>query len=91
MLVSRLEQAADQYGRTAIAIQGGVSANSGLRNAVQELGERRGWSVHIPPFKYCTDNGAMIAMAGQFAAMKGGEGALSDGPRPRWPMESDQA
>ena len=91
MLVSRLEQAADQYGRMAIAIQGGVSANSGLRTAVQELGERRGWSVHIPPFKYCTDNGAMIAMAGQFAAMKGGEGALSDGPRPRWPMESDQA
>ena len=90
MLVSRLEQAADQYGRTAIAIQGGVSANSGLRNAVQELGERRGWSVHIPPFKYCTDNGAMIAMAGQFAAMKGAEGALSDGPRPRWPMVSDQ-
>lgn len=91
MLTTRLEQAADQFGRTAIAIQGGVSANSGLRRAVQELGARRGWSVHIPPFKYCTDNGAMIAMAAQFAAMKGEEGALSDGPMPRWPMESDQA
>ena len=32
----------------------------------------------------------MIAMAGQLAAMKGAEGALSDGPRPRWPMVSDQ-
>ena len=82
MLVSRLEEAADVHGRTAIAIQGGVSANSGLRNAVEDLGERRGWSVHIPPFKYCTDNGAMIAMAGQFSAMKGQEGDLSDGPLP---------
>ena len=91
MLVSRLEKAADAHGRTAIAIQGGVSANSGLRTAVQELGQRRGWSVHIPPFKYCTDNGAMIAMAGQFSAMKGQEGGLGDGPLPRWPMESVQA
>jgi N6-L-threonylcarbamoyladenine synthase len=90
MLVSRLEEATDLHGRNAIAIQGGVSANSGLRKAVQALGERRGWSVHVPPFKYCTDNGAMIAMAGQFAAMKGEEGDLSDGPLPRWPMFSSQ-
>ena len=90
MLVSRLEQAADRFGRTAIAIQGGVSANSGLREGVEALGKRRGWSVHIPPFKYCTDNGAMIAMAGQFASMRQESGSLSDGPLPRWPMESDQ-
>ena len=90
MLVSRLEQAADRFGRTAVAIQGGVSANSGLRAGVEALGRRRGWSVHIPPFKYCTDNGAMIAMAGQFASMRQESGSLSDGPLPRWPMESDQ-
>ena len=90
MLVSRLEQAADRFGRTAVAIQGGVSANSGLRAGVEALARRRGWSVHIPPFKYCTDNGAMIAMAGQFASMRQESGSLSDGPLPRWPMESNQ-
>ena len=90
MLVSRLEQAADRFGRTSIAIQGGVSANSGLREAVEALAKRRSWSVHIPPFKYCTDNGAMIAMAGQFASMKLESGSLSDGPLPRWPMKWDQ-
>ena len=86
LLVDKLEQAADQFGRNAIAIQGGVSANSGLRQAVTELGARRGWDVHIPPFRYCTDNGAMIAMTGQFMAMKGEPGELGDGPLPRWPM-----
>ena len=86
LLVDKLEQAADQFGRKAIAIQGGVSANSGLRQAVTELGARRGWDVHIPPFRYCTDNGAMIAMTGQFMAMKGEPGGLGDGPLPRWPM-----
>ena len=86
ILVSRLEKAADRFGRRAIAIQGGVSANSGLRSAIQELGARRGWSVHIPPFQYCTDNGAMIAMSGQFSSMKNKAGGLGDGPLPRWPM-----
>ena len=86
ILVSRLEKAADRFGRKAIAIQGGVSANSGLRSAIQELGARRGWSVHIPPFQYCTDNGAMIAMSGQFSSMKNKPGGLGDGPLPRWPM-----
>jgi len=86
MLVDKLEKAADEFGRTAIAIQGGVSANSGLREAVTGLAERRGWDVHIPPFRYCTDNGAMIAITGQFAAMKQRPGHLSDGPLPRWPL-----
>ena len=86
MLIEKLEQAADQHGRRAVAIQGGVSANSGLREAVAQLGERRGWDVHIPPFRYCTDNGAMIAITGQFAAEKGEPGGLGDGPLPRWPM-----
>ena len=86
MLILKLEAAADQFDRKAITIQGGVSANSGLRQAVTELGERRGWDVHIPPFRYCTDNGAMIAITGQFSAMNGQPGSLSDGPLPRWPM-----
>jgi N6-L-threonylcarbamoyladenine synthase len=86
ILVSRLEKATDHFGRKAVAIQGGVSANSGLRKAVQALAEKRGWEVHIPPFEYCTDNGAMIAMAGQFSSMKNAQGRLDEGPLPRWPM-----
>ena len=88
MLVDRLEEAALARGRQAIAIQGGVSANSGLRCAVEALGQEKGWDVHIPPFRYCTDNGAMIAISGQLAAMGGKPGGLEDGPLPRWPMEA---
>jgi len=86
ILVSRLEKAADKYNRCAVAIQGGVSANSGLRKAVQALADKRGWEVYIPPFQYCTDNGAMIAMAGQFSSMRNAPGRLDEGPLPRWPM-----
>lgn len=86
MLTTKLEFAADRCGRKAIAIQGGVSANSGLRQAVTSLGQRRGWDVHIPPFRYCTDNGAMIALSAQFDAEQRAPGGLGDGPLPRWPM-----
>ena len=86
ILTRKLEQATDAFGLSAIAIQGGVSANSGLRRAVEALGERRGWKVHIPPFRYCTDNGAMIALTGQYAANLGGIGGLDEAPLARWPL-----
>ena len=47
-----------------MCIAGGVSANSGLRKALQETGEKLGWQTFIPPFAYCTDNAAMIAVTG---------------------------
>jgi N6-L-threonylcarbamoyladenine synthase len=86
ILVGKLETAADQLGREAVAIQGGVSANSGLRDAVTALGQKRGWQVHIPPFRYCTDNGAMIALTGQYAAERQETGEWSDAPLARWPL-----
>ena len=49
-----------------IAIAGGVSANSHLRNELQKLGEKKRWDTFIPEFQYCTDNAGMIAMAGYF-------------------------
>lgn len=49
-----------------IAIAGGVSANSGLRAKLQELGKKHQWHTYIPKFEYCTDNAAMIAMTGYF-------------------------
>ncbi len=56
MLMSRLGQASEQTGIKNIAIAGGVSANSGLRQALAEAGEKQGWQVFIPDFQYCTDN-----------------------------------
>ena len=54
-----------QTGITQIAIAGGVSANSGLRKAVNEL-EKEGCKTFIPAFEFCTDNAAMIAMTGYY-------------------------
>ena len=54
-----------------IAIAGGVSANSGLRKSLLELGKKEKWDVFIPDFSFCTDNAGMIAMAGHFKAIKG--------------------
>lgn len=66
MLLQKLRKAAKQTGITEIAIAGGVSANSGLRKTLQEMGEKERWQVYIPRFEYCTDNAAMIAMAAHF-------------------------
>ena len=66
MLLQKLRKAARQTGISDIAIAGGVSANSGLRKSLLELGEKERWNVFIPPFEYCTDNAAMIAMASHF-------------------------
>lgn len=64
ILLSKLKKAAKEYNINEIAIAGGVSANSGLRNALSEMKETLGWNVYIPAFEYCTDNAAMIAIAG---------------------------
>lgn len=62
ILMDKLEKAALEYDVKEIAIAGGVSANSGLRQAMNERVETLGWSVYIPKFEYTTDNAAMIAM-----------------------------
>jgi N6-L-threonylcarbamoyladenine synthase len=66
ILLKKLKKAAKETGIKEIAIAGGVSANSGLRTSILELGEKLGWKVYIPEFEYCTDNAAMIAMAAHF-------------------------
>ncbi len=70
ILLAKLKRAVAEYQINQIAIAGGVSANSGLRNALQELGEKKGWQVFIPKFEYCTDNAAMIAIAGYHKFLK---------------------
>lgn len=64
ILLNKLKKAANFYGIKEIAIAGGVSANSGLRGSLLELKHTLGWNVYIPAFEYCTDNAAMIAIAG---------------------------
>lgn len=66
ILLKKFKKAALDFGVQDLAIAGGVSANSGLRTALIGLGKKQGWNIHIPPFEYCTDNAAMIAMAGAF-------------------------
>ena len=66
ILLDKLVRASKETGIRDIAIAGGVSANSGLRNGITEAGRRRGWRTFIPEFKFTTDNAAMIAMAGYY-------------------------
>ena len=71
ILINKLKKAAKNLGVKEIAVAGGVSANSGLRDALIDLGKRHRWTVHIPPFAYTTDNAAMVAQAGYYKYLKG--------------------
>jgi N6-L-threonylcarbamoyladenine synthase len=66
ILLRKLTMAAEQTGLTRIALAGGVSANSGLREGLTELAKEKGWTVFIPRIEYCTDNAAMIGVMGTF-------------------------
>jgi len=70
ILLNKLKKAAKQTGVKDIAIAGGVSANSGLRSSLLAMGEKYKWNVFIPKFEYCTDNAAMIAIAGYHKFLK---------------------
>lgn len=71
ILLKKLKKAAKQTGVKQLAIAGGVSANSGLRNGLEKLGKEEGWQTYIPRFEFCTDNAAMIAVTGYFKYLKG--------------------
>ena len=76
-------KAAQQLNIKEICIAGGVSANSGLRKAILQLGEQKGWNVYIPKFEYCTDNAAMIGLAGYFKYLNGEFATYSSYPKAR--------
>ncbi len=71
ILLDKLIKATKALGIKDVAIAGGVSANSGLREAVAETGRRRGWRTFIPELKFTTDNAAMIAIAGYYRYQQG--------------------
>ncbi|MDB3907479.1 tRNA (adenosine(37)-N6)-threonylcarbamoyltransferase complex transferase subunit TsaD, partial [Crocinitomicaceae bacterium] len=66
ILMKQLKRVAKDYNITDVAIAGGVSANSELRSTLTETGKQLGWNTFIPKFEYCTDNAAMIAIAGRY-------------------------
>ncbi len=70
ILISKLKKASQQTGIKEIAIAGGVSANSGLRELLLKEKEHSGWNIYIPPFEYCTDNAAMIAITGYYKYLR---------------------
>lgn len=86
ILLNKLKKAALQYDIKDIALAGGVSANTGLRQGLTQLGEEMGWNTFIPKFEYCTDNAAMIAIAGYYKYLKGEFVGQDIAPLARMPM-----
>jgi len=70
-----------------LVIAGGVGANLALREALQRSGQKHGWSVAYPRIEFCTDNGAMIALAGYYRLKAGQQESERIFARPRWPMD----
>jgi len=70
ILIGKLKRASRETGIKQIALAGGVSANSGLRQAILDGQKQFGWKAFIPPFQFTTDNAAMIAIAGYYKLLK---------------------
>ncbi len=82
-LLIKLEKAANDLNVNSIGIAGGVAANSGLQNAVNELGKSLGFSSYVLPIEYCTDNAAMIAKVGEVKYKRSEFSDLDVIPSPR--------
>ena len=80
ILLNKLVKAAKHTGIKEITIGGGVSANSGLRDRIEEEGRKRGWNTYLPEFKFTTDNAAMIAISGYFHYIEGERTPLDVAP-----------
>lgn len=87
MVMIKLEQASDELNINQVAIAGGVSANSGLRKALKEMGEKKSWDVFIPAMEYCTDNAGMIAMNAYFKYLESDFTNFSVSPDARLPFK----
>ena len=71
ILLNKFKRAAQEYNIKDLALAGGVSANTGLREGLQQLCLQQGWNSFVPNFEYCTDNAAMIAIAGHYKFLSG--------------------
>lgn len=86
MLLEKLEKASSEMNIKEIAIAGGVSANSGLRDGLKRKGEQLGWKIYIPDFQYCTDNAAMVAIVAHYKYQKKIFSNLKASPMARMPL-----
>ena len=83
ILLNKLKTASLETGIKNVCIAGGVSANSGLRKALTEMGQKYNWQTFIPAFQYCTDNAAMIGITGYYKYLRGEFADLSVSPTAR--------
>ena len=86
ILLSKLRRASREHKIGEVAIAGGVSANSGLRQALKVMAEKEAWNIYIPKFEYCTDNAAMIAITGYHKFLKGDFAPIDVHPNARLPL-----
>ena len=84
ILMNKLIKAVDQTGIRNIAIAGGVSANSGLRTALEQTGKEKGWKTFVPRMEYCTDNAAMIGITAYFKYLNKDFVGQDVTPKARW-------
>ena len=85
ILMGKLKSAVKQTGINRIAVAGGVSANSGLRNALLDNAAKYGWKTFIPEFKFTTDNAAMIAITGYYKYLNKDFASQDIAPLARFP------
>jgi N6-L-threonylcarbamoyladenine synthase len=83
-LLQKVEYTADKLKLNNICVSGGVSANSYLNQSLRKLGTKKGWNVFIPPLSLCTDNGAMIALAGYQKYLIKRFSSVDAAPKSRW-------
>ena len=86
VLVTKLERVINKTGVKHFVVTGGVSANSGLRKAVQEIAKRTGTQLALPPLRYCTDNGAMIGLVALLRFQRGESSPQNLAPQPKAPL-----
>jgi N6-L-threonylcarbamoyladenine synthase len=84
ILLNKLMEASKQTGIKEVTVAGGVSANSGLRAALEQAGKKLGWRTYLPQFAYCTDNAAMIGVTGYYKFLAGEFVSQDAKPVARW-------
>lgn len=81
----------EKHGATHLVVAGGVAANQMIRQRLAALANKEGFAFVAPPLRYCTDNGAMIALAGAEHLIRGQISQLDVAARPRWPLDEGAA
>lgn len=94
VLAGKSKRAMEQFSSgngKRLVVAGGVAANQTIRAALEEAASEFGFTLHAPPLKWCTDNAAMIGLAGALRFAEGAQSNLGFGARPRWPLDETSA